>query len=484
MNVLFILSDQHNPEYSGCYGHPLARTPNIDALAAGGTRFDHAYCHSPICAPTRAAMITGRYAHEIGCWDNVFPYTGVPRSFGSFFAENGVRMATIGKLDYTPGCAHGIEETHLAVHRENLDITSLFREQEILARPDSLRKHRDTGPAETLAAFAHDAQVADRACQWLRDDAAADERPWILTVNFNDLHRPWQPPREIWDHYAARVRFADLDARFTVDFDALHPFHRAYARHHVGEQMSAEDTVNAVVGYLGSVEVLDRHVGQVVEALEATGRMEETLVIYAADHGGTVGEHRNFDHGAIYDTSTRIPMIVRGPGIPADKRLGDVVSALDLLPTAAEALGTPPPDFARGTSLMGRLTGAPGAQPHDFALVEYHGAGYPGSIFAVRCGRYKFIECVGERPMLFDMEADPMELDDLAATPESAARHAKVIDDLRARLYDICSPEAVDARAKADQRRARAQLAADGRLAQGQLKRGYRADPERLVVAD
>lgn len=482
MNVLFILSDQHNPEYSACEGHRLARTPNIDRLADAGTRFRRAYCQSPICVPTRAAMITGRYVHEIGCWDNVFPYCGVPQSFGRHFAMSGIRMATIGKLDYLPGADHGIEETHRATHRENLDITSLYREQDILPRHDSWKKHLATGPADTSAAFASDAAVARRARQWLQEDAGRDHRPWLLVVNFNDLHRPWQPPRHIWDHYAGQLRFEDLDARFTEDWERLHPFHRDYARHHVGALMSQDDTLNAVIGYLGAVETLDRHVGQVLDALDETGRADDTLTIYASDHGGTVGEHRNFDHGAMYDGSIRIPLIFRGPGVRPGQVVDGVVSAMDILPTAAQALGAPPALFARGTALNDALAGDADAAAPDFALCEYHGAGYRGSLFAVMSGGTKLVECVGARPMLFDLDADPHEMTDLAAIPESVAKHNGTIETLRRRLYAICSPEAVDARAKADQRRRRAELATDGRLFEGLRKRGYVADAERLIL--
>jgi choline-sulfatase len=482
MNVLFILSDQHNPEYSGCYGHTLARTPCIDALAREGTRFEWAYSHSPICASTRAAMITGRYAHEIGAWDNVFPYTGVPRGFGHHFAEQGVRLTTIGKLDFMPGAEHGIEETLLPLHRENLDITSLYREQEILPRHDSLAKHRATGPADSMAAYAHDTAVAERAVRWLHDAGNRRQRPWVLVVNFNDLHRPWRPPREIWQHYASRIDFDQLDERFTQDWSQLHPFHRTYARHHVGELMTPKDTVNAVIGYLGSCEILDMHVGEVLRALAAAGLEEDTLTVYASDHGGTVGEHRNFDHGAMYDGSTRIPLIVRGPGVRRGVVEPTVVSALDILPTVCAASGAPPARFVRGTSLLPLLRGDADATRPDFALCEYHGAGYNASLFMVRSGRYKLVECVGSRPMLFDLEADRHEMHDLASAAATDPALGTVLASLRQRLGDICSPQAVDARAKADQRARRAELAADGRLYEGLWKRGYERDALRLVL--
>lgn len=473
LNVLFILSDQHNPEYSGCYGHRLTRTPNIDALAATGTRCASAYALSPICSSTRAAMITGRYVHETGVWDNVFGYTGTPRSFGHHLAESGVRLATIGKLDFVPGCPHGIEETHLAVHRENLDITSLYREEPILARYDLLAKHLATGPSDDLSAFAADATVAARAVTWLQQDRRRDARPWVLAVHFNDLHRPWRPPRALWEHHSAQLRDLPLDARFGEPLERLHPFHRDFTRHHLGEVLDAEQTRRAIAGYQGAVEVLDGHVGQVLQALREQGLEDDTLIIYAADHGGTVGEHRNFDHGAMYDGSIRIPLLLSGPGVRRAAVLDEVVSAIDIWPTVCEALGVARAPFVRGHSLLGALRGVPGATLPDRALCEYHGAGYNGSLFAWRRGAHKLIECVGERPMLFDLERDPLELHDRVGAEGAHGEAARTLRTLREELAEICSPAAVDARAKADQRARRAELAADGRLYEALWKRGY-----------
>ncbi len=477
MNVLYILSDQHNKEFAGCYGSPITRTPHIDSMAERGVRFECAYCLSPICSPTRTAMMTGRYVHETGVWDNVFAYGGVPRGWGHYFAEQGVRLATIGKLDFQPGAEHGVEETHLATHRDKLDIHSLFRAQEILPRYDLLHKHRATGPADSLDAYAGDREVAETAVRWLKDGRPAD-RPWILMVNLNDHHRPWNPPRELWDHYDPLVRLEGLDERFTEDRSRLHPYHRIYGRHHVGELLTPEEMRRALVGYHASCEMLDRHVGQVLQALEETGLREETLVVYASDHGGTCGEHRNFDHGAMYEESIRPPLMFSGPGVRAGEAESAVVSMLDVFPTLCEAVGLDLPVEMRGTSLLRLIRGEEDAPGPGFALCEYHGAGYPGSLFAIRSGPYKYIECVGERPMLFDLEEDPHEMHDLVMERREAPQ---VQERMQRMLYRICCPEAIDARAKADQRARKRELMESGQLADEMWKRGYEKNPERLV---
>ena len=136
MNVVLIIGDRHNPEFAGCYGNPITRTPSIDSIAERGARFESANCISPLCVPARGAMMSGRYVHEIGAWDNAFPYAGVPRGWGHYFREQGVCFTTVGKLDFLPGVDHGIEEERLPLHRDSLDIHSLFREQGLQPRFD------------------------------------------------------------------------------------------------------------------------------------------------------------------------------------------------------------------------------------------------------------------------------------------------------------------------------------------------------------
>ena len=109
MNVVFILSDQHNPFFSGCYGNSITRTPAIDSIAERGVRFENAYCASPLCVPTRGAMFTGRYVHEVGTWDNALAWTGAPSGWSHHFRDSGVGLTTVGKLDFKPDVDHGIE---------------------------------------------------------------------------------------------------------------------------------------------------------------------------------------------------------------------------------------------------------------------------------------------------------------------------------------------------------------------------------------
>ena len=182
MNIVYIMTDRHNPEFSGCYGNPITRTPHIDALSKRGTRFDRAYCPSPLCAPSRAAMMAGRYVHEISAWDNAFPYSGVPRGWGHYFAENGVKLTTIGKLDFQPGSDMGVEDIRLAKIRDSLDIHSLFEEGRVQPRYQHLYRLRDAGPASGNGEHEHDGQVTEEAVQWLMNERPQASKTWMLPI--------------------------------------------------------------------------------------------------------------------------------------------------------------------------------------------------------------------------------------------------------------------------------------------------------------
>ena len=187
MNVLKIMSDRHTAEFAGCYGDDRIRTPNLDALADRGTRYDAAYCLSPTCAPSRAAMMSGRYIHEIGTWCNAHPYSGEPDGWGKHFTQQGVHFTTIGKLDFHEDADVGIADCRKPSYRTSPDVTTLYRDQEI-ARYLFASRYLETGPAETINAFRGDLAVADEAANWLANDRPTD-RPWITVVNFKHGYR-------------------------------------------------------------------------------------------------------------------------------------------------------------------------------------------------------------------------------------------------------------------------------------------------------
>ena len=171
-NLLFIMSDEHSRRVLGCYGHPMIRTPNLDRLAARGARFTDAYCNSPICVPSRASFATGRYVHDIRCWDNATPYDGRVPSWGHRLIDAGHRSVSIGKLHYRSAADHnGFDEEIMPLHvvEGKGDLFGLIREQPPV-RKAALRLGRDAGPRQ-LELQDYDERITQAAAAWLTEQA-------------------------------------------------------------------------------------------------------------------------------------------------------------------------------------------------------------------------------------------------------------------------------------------------------------------------
>ena len=449
-NLLFILSDEHNKRVLGCAGHPLARTPNLDALAARGTRFTSAYTNCPICVPARASFATGRYVHQVRCWDNAIAYDGTPPSWGHRLMEQGHHTAAIGKLHYQASrpATNGFNEEILPMHIVNGigDLLGLIRD-ELPRRPGSLKLGPEAGPGESEYTR-YDRSIADETVKWLKEQAPGHKsKPWALYVGFVSPHFPLIAPPRFYSMYpeseapwpdmydaASRPRHPFLDAmRKCLCFDE--PFDAAMVR-------------RAIAAYLGLVSFLDDNIGRILTALADCGLMDNTRVIYSSDHGDNLGTRGLWGKSTLYEESAGVPMILAGPGVPAGATCATPVTLADGFPTILHALGArrdPRDSDLPGSSL---LDVAQGKAPRRTILSEYHAAGAVTASYMIRHGRYKYIHYVGLPPMLFDLDADPHERIDLGRDPASRA----VIAECEAALRKVVDPEAADQLARADQR--------------------------------
>lgn len=431
-NLLIIMSDEHNAGYLGCAGHPLARTPAIDALAARGTRFGAAYCNSPICVPARAAFATGRHVHEIGYWDNAMGYDGRVPGWGHALQRAGVRSESIGKLHYRraedpTGFDRQIEPMHL--HGGIGQVWGSVRDPLPAGRtaPPMLAERH----AGESAYNRYDRRIADAAIDWLRD-AGRGESPWCLFVGFVAPHFPLIVPQ----------RYLDLHPRDRVPLPwrpaIRHPWIEAMDGYmQVERGWTDEDRQNAVQLYLGLCSYLDEQVGRVLAAVESLSLGDRTLVAYTSDHGDNVGARGLWGKSNLYEESTRVPLVLAGPGIARGATVDTPVSLIDLHPTILEWFGLPADPTLPGSSLLS----AP--DPDRSVLSQYHAIGAVSGAFMLRTGRHKLIHYVGMEPELFDLGLDPLERNPL--------RDPALIASLTALLHGIVDPEAVDRRAKADQ---------------------------------
>jgi choline-sulfatase len=448
-NVLFIMSDEHSRRVLGAYGNRVVHTPHMDALAAAGTLFESAYCNCPICVPSRASFATGQYVHEIGFWDNGIPYHGDPASFGHRLHDCGQRCDSIGKLHYRAAeDPNGFDNEILPLHVLNGigDLQGMLRSPPP-RRPSTAQLAADAGEGDSTY-LQYDRNIRDAACEWLENMSKnPTDKPWVLFVSFVCPHFPLVAPPEFFRMYPPEsLPMAQLrgDGEFPD-----HPVLRT-----LREVQNYEDHFRdeahvrtAMAAYYGMVSFLDDNIGRILGTLDRVGLTDDTAIIYTADHGDNLGARTFWGKSNMYDESAGVPLIMKGPGIAAGKRVATPVSLLDAYPTILSLAGAAPVAEDAGKPGRSLLEIADGADPDRTVLGEYHAVASTTGIFMIRFWHYKYIHYEGERPQLFDLAADPMETRDLALEPGNEG----ILAEGDRRLREICDPTAVNARAFADQ---------------------------------
>jgi choline-sulfatase len=450
-NLVFFLSDNHACGYLGAYGNPLARTPNLDAIAARGVRFDNAYSASPLCCPARAALATGLFPHQTGFWDNAIPYDGSRESWMSRLRDAGHEVVSIGKLHFresTPanGFTREIHPMHILDGKGGVHMLLRAVDREPV-NAGQWNLYMDRSGIGTAPYQAFDEKVTAAAVDWLGAHREPSDKPWVLFVSYPSAHPPFTVPADFYREGDEAA--VDLPPGWQADPGDDHPA-VAYRRRILrSEPMTTEDEPalrKVMAGYLALCEHLDREIGKVLAALDEAGLADDTRIIYTSDHGEMAGAHGLFGKSCLFEDSIRVPLLMAGPGIPEGRVVEAPVSHVDLYPTLLDCVGAdadPASDDLMGVSLWQEFDAAAAQRP---AFAEYHAAGSASGGFMLRDGRWKLLYHVGMPRQLFDLEADPGELVDLG--PD----HPKA-EELEAKLRRICDPEAVDARAKADQRK-------------------------------
>ena len=478
-NLLIIMSDEHNPKIMGCSGHPFVKTPNIDALAARGTMFSSSYTTCPVCVPARAAFAIGKYVHQIGYWDNADAYEGAIPSWHHRLRESGHRVVSIGKLHFRghKGDDNGFSEEIIPMNilEGKGDLMGLVR-RDLPERGMSWKIAKLAGPGESPYTH-YDREIASRAQIWLREEAPKySNKPWALFVSFVSPHFPLIAPPEFYYQYP--LDQMPEPKLYEESLRPEHPYLRDYSSSFVYDRFFTPEKVKkAVAAYYGLVSFVDDNVGKVLRTLDTLGLTDNTRVLYTSDHGDNLGARGLWGKSTMYEEVAGVPLIAAGPDIPQGKRVTTPASHVDTYPFILQSAGEDRPQNYDGHPGVSLFDLAAGAKPERNVLSEYHGMGSTTGAFMIRHRQYKYVHYVAYGPQLFDLERDPEELTDLAKDPA----HAKVLAECRARLYAICDPEEVDARAK--KRQAELLEAAGGReavIARGDLgfspPPGYPAD--------
>ena len=439
-NVLLLMGDEHPPFLTGCYGHRSVRTPALDALAEQGTLFDAAYCASPICAPSRAAMMTGRHIHTIEVWDNAAPLRSDWPTFAHSFNAAGYRTILYGKMHFVgPDQLHGFQErwtqdiypTTFRWTRSNRECVAVNSGQTI----DAVFK---AGPGWTPD-MDYDEEVAFRAEYGLRSLAAnRNAQPFLLCVSFTSPHPPFKAPEKYWNYY--RDEDVDLPQIPKNYRDLEHEYVRWLRRHGKFDRLVPDDICRAARrAIMGRVSMLDDYCARILKNLDELGLAQDTVVIYASDHGEMLGEHGLWYKNAAYEWSSRVPLIVKGAGIP-QQRISEPVSLLDLGPTLC-ALSGIEPVYSRtdGRDISDLILQRRKAGPGE-ALMENYGEGVWRGWRMIRRGAFKLNFVPGCEPELFDLDNDPGEWRNLAQDPKFRA----VREDLEKRVLRDWEPDRCD----------------------------------------
>lgn len=449
-NLIVFLTDNHARSMLGAAGHPIIQTPNMDRIANNGVRFTNAYCVSPLCCPSRAAIATGRYPHETGYWDNSLAYDGRVPTWQQRVRDNGHHVASIGKLHYRSGDVdNGFSEEIIPLHIVDGKgaLIALLR-----ATPEGMpprKGHKQIYEKSGIGQAdyqIYDQEITDHAVAWLEQHGKAHDKPWVLLVSYASPHPPFTVPERFWNLYP--LDKVPMPVQWRKADQPQHPAVQYLSWMNSFSDEFDEDFMRRVIaGYCGLISVVDAHVGTVLDTAEALGLMDDTRVLYTSDHGEAAGHHGIMGKANHYEHALGVPLLMAGAGIPAGKVVDQVSSHVDLFPTIAEAVGAPldaQDQTLPGVSLWPAITGESAART---AFAEYHAMGALNAGFSYRSGRHKLIYHVGMPRQLFDLEADPLEEHDLMLAD---ANHP-VAEQLEAALRTIVDPESVDNRAKADQ---------------------------------
>jgi choline-sulfatase len=464
-NLLFIMSDEHSRRVLGCYDHPMIKTPNLDQLAARGVRFTDAYCNSPICVPSRASFHTGRYPHQIRFWDNAMPYDGSVPSWGHRLRQAGNRVTSIGKLHFrSTDDDNGFTEEIMPLHvvDGNGDPLGLIR-RPLPVRKATLKLANDAGCGDSDYQR-YDEKIATAAEQWL-DERCKDrgDKPWVLFVSFVCPHFPLIARQEWYGLYPEET--VPRPALYAAAERPDHPYVVALRECQVFDKAFDEQKLRkAIAAYFGLVSFVDHNVGRLLGALERTGLVDETRIIYTSDHGDNLGARGLWGKSTMYEESAGVPMIVAGPEVPQGVVCREPVSLIDCFPTILDCTGlqrqAADADLP-GASLFDIVRGT---APRRTLMSEYHASGSTTGAFMIRKGQFKFVYYVGMPPQLFDLDADPQERRDLARDDG----YRGVVKDCEVALRQLVDPEAADRQAFADQAdRLAAEGGAEAVLARG-----------------
>jgi arylsulfatase A-like enzyme len=450
-NVLFIVADDLN-RMIGCYGDTLAKTPNLDRLAARGVRFERAYCTFPLCGPSRNSFLTGLHPNATGIFTNeqIFRQS-IPGqvSLPQAFRQAGYFAGRIGKLyHYNVPRSIGTDghddpaSWELELNPAGCD--RLEEEPEIF----SLAPGQFGGTLSWYASPKSDPHHTDgmiaRDAAWVLERCARDRsRPFFLAVGFFRPHTPFVAPRDPYFDWHPEQAMPVVTG--VADDQRDLPAAAIASTKREEQAMSDELRRQCRQAYAASISFMDAQVGRVIDALDRLGLADDTVIVFTSDHGYHMGEHGLWQKKSLFEESAGVPLVIVAPEVTQPGGVAAApVSQVDLYPTLAELCGVPAPNNLQGQSLV-PILGDPARSGRGWALTQVRRGGKGGEFFgyALSTPRYRYTEWDEGRAgrELYDRQADPQEVTNLAESADHAGLVAELSGRLAAAVADSFPPD-------------------------------------------
>jgi choline-sulfatase len=433
--------DQLAAGWLPAYGHPVVHAPNISALAREGVVFESAYCASPLCAPSRAALLTGRLPSRTGVFDNAAELRASLPTIAHHLRAAGYATCLAGKMHFVgPDQLHGFEERLTTdIYPADLGWTPDWDRPvgEHLPWYHTLENVLSPGICSASLQLDYDDEVAFRAVRRIFGYARAEApAPFFLLVSFSHPHDPWEVRRRHWERYDPEA--IDEPSVPAMPASEADP-HSRRLRQMIGIDeagVSGEQLRAARHGYYAAISYVDERIGEVLTALRDAGLDGETVVAFTADHGEMLGERGLWYKMSFFEPSARVPLLVSAPGRIAAGRTAEPVSQLDLAPTLLELAAVNGVDeLVRdmdGASLAPLLNGHSGDRPRE-VVGEYLAEGVTSPAVMIRRGPHKFIHCDDDPDQLYDLVHDPHEVVNLAERSSHDALREALAGEVAAR---------------------------------------------------
>lgn len=468
-NILWICTDQQRFDTLGCYGNPYVKTPNIDRLAEMGVQFEKAYSQSPVCTPSRASFLTGRYPRTTRCRQNGQDIPEDELLITKILSDEGYTCGLSGKL-HLSSChqsvcpsmerriADGYSEFRWSHHPEYSWPTNEYniwlnnKGKEFKPKSYNGSKNVQIGLEE------EDHQTTwcvEKAVEFIESNSKFNN-PWLFSVNIFDPHHPFNPPKKYLERYLEKFDeiplpnyvegeldnkplYQKMDHKGSYNNPRLHPF------------IDMDDKEHRLIraAYWAMIDLIDAQVGRLIDVLEKTGQLQDTLIIFTSDHGEMLGDHGIYLKGPFfYEAAVHVPLIISWPGvIEGGRRSTALVELVDLAPTLLEALNMKVHPGMQGISLWSILKGQ---APEDIHRKDVYGEYYnampwhknPNSqATMVFDGRYKLVKMHSTKEgELYDLQKDPSETVNLWYDKEYTEIKLNMIDKLCDRMAWTVDP--------------------------------------------